>query len=199
MFDERDSVEIIGQGEQRVFCENCESEYIYIVTRTVWVAVANPLGSLSSREIQRHAEQMAEPKLAAALKTAELVACPKCGSFPNELVRSVKAGNVRKFLRNTWHVSLLAVLICVAMAQTQGFGPLIIVATVATVVGTIVILRIRLHNPNEPGDRETVSQRAANSKAISLDEYNARQSVADEQGASRMQNNGKNSGDSSTR
>lgn len=79
-----------GSALKQVNCEECESEYFYIVQRAATGRGTSPL-MLFNQGAAAHAEAQAAAELNASLDRAvDLVPCPKCGRFQSNMVQKAQ-------------------------------------------------------------------------------------------------------------
>lgn len=81
---------VTGQIERYVCCEACQCEFVHILTRAATGSVFNLFDALTDRYISSLATKRAEIRLARALKQHDLIACPQCGWYQEEMIRDVR-------------------------------------------------------------------------------------------------------------
>jgi len=172
----RHTATVSGQSVVQVTCESCHREFVYILKREATGSVSSPFDILPKRLAQARAIERAQRRLEAALQTPDLVACPECGWFQQDMIRHANRQHLKLFLKLGVLVCVLGGIASIRLKDPLAFG----LSLGLTAFGMIVIAAWqRMRDSNSQPGTVSAKPRAVASEGFPLAQY--RELLADQQ------------------
>jgi hypothetical protein len=169
----RHKVTIHGHAENRVVCEWCGCEFRYVAVRVVTGSVLC-LFEFVTKRMELRAAARARKKLKAALKTPDMVACPECGRYQQDMVRCLRSRRLKEASILSGFVAILGVEFGRICAGQMNRTLIALSLAAAAIVWTLIFALYVMRDPNSCRDFERES-RAAASEGVPLAVHRQRQ------------------------
>ena len=166
-------VTIHGHVENRVVCERCGCEFRYVAVRAATGSV-QCLFEIVTKRMESRAAARARKRLEVALKTPDMVACPECGWYQQDMVRYLRSRRLKAALVLSGFVAFLGLevgLACVGQISLTLIALLLAAGAVAWIL--IFVLHF-MRDPNSCRDFERQA-RAAASEGVPIAVHRQRQ------------------------